>query len=67
MRKRVVLGCLLVLMLTPISFAVAEPTGVKNVNVISSTTFDMEWKKTFGGLDEELARSVVQTIDGGLL
>ncbi|MFX0151204.1 MAG: hypothetical protein ACFFAJ_10515 [Candidatus Hodarchaeota archaeon] len=65
MGKRVLLGCLFVLMLTPISFIVAEPMGVKKANEISITIFEMKWSKTFGGVEEDSARSLIQTADGG--
>jgi len=39
MSKRVILGCLLVLMLAPISFTVAESNEIDRLNTINDTIF----------------------------
>ncbi|MFX0115849.1 MAG: hypothetical protein ACFFB3_14965 [Candidatus Hodarchaeota archaeon] len=60
MEKRVVTGFLMLLMLIPLSSSIGEPAGAKN-----TTTFDIEWERTFGGPEKEGASAMLQTADGG--
>ncbi|MFW9917256.1 MAG: hypothetical protein ACFFGZ_16750 [Candidatus Thorarchaeota archaeon] len=66
MGKRVIVGCFIVLMLTPISVA-AVPSGAGKASITTTTAFQMEWNRTFGGIEGDSASSLIRTTDGGFV
>jgi hypothetical protein len=69
MDNRVILGCIMVLMLIPMSFAVTNAKDIKKLDMKTSltttTSIGVEWNHTFGGMLRDVAYSVIQTTDGG--
>ncbi len=60
MKKIILLGFLIALILTLKYSAIAEPNSIGN-----SWSFQIEWKRTFGETGNETVRDSVQTTDGG--
>ncbi|MHA2094648.1 MAG: hypothetical protein ACW98F_08465, partial [Candidatus Hodarchaeales archaeon] len=64
MRNRAIIGCLIVLILIPMSLGLTNPSGEEKAMVKSTTFNDMEWDVTFGGIHSEEGDTLVQTTDG---
>ncbi|MFX0088007.1 MAG: hypothetical protein ACFFAU_20305 [Candidatus Hodarchaeota archaeon] len=60
MKKIILFGCLIVLILTLKYSVIAEPDSVRN-----SWSFQVEWKRTFGKTGNETVMDFLQTTDGG--
>ena len=65
MSRRLTIGCFLILILIPISFAKTERFCTEILGEQSLKTIDREWNATFGGVDWDFGRSMIETGEGG--
>ncbi|MHA1978691.1 MAG: hypothetical protein ACW98I_17445, partial [Candidatus Hodarchaeales archaeon] len=67
MRKKGIVCCLMVLLLSLMSLASINPSGGNVGGKTKAALIEIEWENTFGGIDEEWPGFLVQTVDGGFV